>query len=261
VHFASLGTGPAVVFLHPSPFSWRYFQDAAPLVAAAGLRFIGVDTMGYGDSARPDPPFQTIAQFAGQVIALLEGLKLEAPTLLGHQTGSVIANEAAAERPDLLGKLVLSELFNWNRPDRRALHEARHRFYAAEPDGSHLQKIWEHHAPYALKTGGIELAQRMFLDMVKVNDGEPPSDPPGAMGWDGAAPYAMTRYETWDRTPLITTRTLVLNGETSDLRRAQERILQMLPNAVGAMVPGCAYGGPLENVGPWTQTVVDFVKS
>lgn len=260
IHYVTTGAGKPVIFLHPSPFSWNYFADAAPLVANAGLQFIGMDTMGYGDSERPDPPFETIGQFAQAVVALMDGLGLEQAAVAGHQTGSVIAHEVGAGWPERVQALVLSEVFNWNTPARRALHEQRHVVFPPAADGSHLLRIWDRHAAYALEVGGVPLAERFFFNQYRVNRGDQPAAY-GPMGWDGAAPWAMCRYELWDRSALIAAPTLILHGTKSDLRRVQERLTQIVRRSRAALYDSKSIGGPLDNLAGWTGAVVDFVTN
>lgn len=260
VHYVTAGSGRPIVFVHPSPMSWNYYYGVVPLVADAGFQFVGMDTMGYGDSERPDPPFTSIAQYAETVVALLDGLNLEKPYLVGHQTGTAIVNEVAAGWPDLPAAIVLSEVFNWNKPERRAVHEKRHKFFPPRPDGSHLMDVWNRHSEYALKTGGTALAERFFFNQYRVNFGEQPVAAYGTMGWDGSAPWNMCRYEIYDRAPLITAPALLLHGTTSDLRRIQPALQKLIPNAQAASYESQGIGGPLDDLHGSNGVILDFCR-
>lgn len=259
-HYVTAGTGKPVLLVHPSPMSWNYFRDVIPLIAAAGLRAIAIDTMGYGDSERPNPPFTTINQYASAIADVIDGLNLDIPTVVGHQTGAVIVTELGAAWPEKVGALVLSEAFNWNKPERRKIHEQRHIFFPPKEDGSHLLQLWNRHGSYGLRTGGLDLAERLFFNQLRVNQGEQPVAEFGNMGWDGSAPWAMCRYELWDRTPLIIAPTLILYGSTSDLSRAQIPLKESIRRSKTAVYESRGIGGPLDDLHGWTNQIIEFAK-
>ncbi|MDT0165816.1 alpha/beta hydrolase [Actinotalea sp. AC32] len=99
------GTDPAVVLVHGIGVSSRYF---APLERdlSRDTTVLAPDLPGFGRSPlRGDPP--TIAGHAAVVAALVEQTGLEQPVLVGHSMGAQVATELAADRPDLVGGLVL----------------------------------------------------------------------------------------------------------------------------------------------------------
>ncbi len=87
-----MGTGPAVVFCHGFPelaYSWRY---QLPAVAAAGFRGIAPDQRGYGGSSAP--PAVTdygLTELTGDLVGLLDALKIERAIFAGHDWGGFVA--------------------------------------------------------------------------------------------------------------------------------------------------------------------------
>ena len=86
IEYREAGTGPPLVFLHPTPSSsvayqsfFHYFTDQ--------YRCIGMSTMGYGQSDTPPYPYATLHEFAQCVIWLLDGLGIEKTNLYGGLTG------------------------------------------------------------------------------------------------------------------------------------------------------------------------------
>lgn len=76
------------------------FERAIPLLAAAGLRVIAVDTSGYGNSdAPPEPP--SIAEFGACLGNLLDGLQLERAHFLG--TTPVLQSPRVSPCSNLVG--------------------------------------------------------------------------------------------------------------------------------------------------------------
>ncbi|HEY7283046.1 MAG TPA: alpha/beta hydrolase, partial [Actinomycetota bacterium] len=73
IHYASAGDGDPVLFLHQTPRSWDEFRDVIPIVGAGGYRAIAMDTIGYGDSDKPDDP-ASLPLFGSGVIGLMDAL-------------------------------------------------------------------------------------------------------------------------------------------------------------------------------------------
>jgi pimeloyl-ACP methyl ester carboxylesterase len=70
-------------------------------VASAGYRSIAPDMRGYGrSSAPPDATLYTPLQTAGDLVGLLDALKISSAVLVGHDWGATHAWNAALMRPD-----------------------------------------------------------------------------------------------------------------------------------------------------------------
>jgi pimeloyl-ACP methyl ester carboxylesterase len=78
----------------------------APLAARRSLL---IDLIGYGFSDRPEQFGYSLADHAGTVVSLLDGLKLNRCYLVGHSMGGVIAALVASQRPEVVAALVLAE--------------------------------------------------------------------------------------------------------------------------------------------------------
>lgn len=101
LHVTEQGDGPAVLFCHGFPdtaFTWRRQMDA---IAAAGYRAIAPDMRGYGRSSAPaDARVYTPLHTAGDLVGLLDALKIPSAVLVGHDWGATHAWNAALIRPD-----------------------------------------------------------------------------------------------------------------------------------------------------------------
>jgi 3-oxoadipate enol-lactonase len=71
------------------------------------FQIILFDNRGSGQSAKPEGPY-TVPLMAGDTAGLLDALKLDHISILGHSLGGFIAQELAVSRPDLVGKLILA---------------------------------------------------------------------------------------------------------------------------------------------------------
>jgi pimeloyl-ACP methyl ester carboxylesterase len=101
LHVTETGDGPAVLFCHGFPdtsYTWRQQMN---VTAAAGYRAIAPDMRGYGCSSAPaDAGLYTPLQTAGDLVALLDALKIPSAVLVGHDWGATHAWNAAMMRPD-----------------------------------------------------------------------------------------------------------------------------------------------------------------
>jgi pimeloyl-ACP methyl ester carboxylesterase len=101
LHYIEEGEGPAVLFCHGFPdtcLTWRRQMEA---VALAGYRAVAPDMRGYGHSSAPaDASLYTPLQTAGDLLGLLDELKIPSAVLVGHDWGATHAWNAAMLRPD-----------------------------------------------------------------------------------------------------------------------------------------------------------------
>jgi 3-oxoadipate enol-lactonase len=104
VHYRDHGRGDPLVLLHglgSSSADWAF--QAAPL--GDHFRLIAPDLRGSGRSDAPPGPY-SIAQFAEDNWALLDGLGLERSHLMGFSLGGAVAMEMALQRPHAVARLM-----------------------------------------------------------------------------------------------------------------------------------------------------------
>ncbi len=111
LHYVDQGPndGKVVLMLHGEP-SWSYlYRHMIPPVAAAGLRVLAPDLIGFGKSDKPAerPDYS----FSGQLAWLrhwIEALDLKDITLVCQDWGSLLGLRLAAENPERFAAIVLS---------------------------------------------------------------------------------------------------------------------------------------------------------
>ncbi len=91
--------------LHGAGGGHLSFSPQLEAFASAGYRAVAWDMPGYGYSA-PVEPF-TFMGLARRCIDLIEALKCDDVSLLGHSMGGMVAQEVALRRPDLVKRLIL----------------------------------------------------------------------------------------------------------------------------------------------------------
>ncbi|MGZ3499178.1 MAG: alpha/beta fold hydrolase [Vulcanimicrobiaceae bacterium] len=106
----SEGAGDAIILLHGFPLTREIWASQVPALAAR-MRVISPDLRGMGSSSVSDGPY-LMESLAGDVAAVLDQLKIDRATLVGHSLGGYVAMAFCrmySERVDRLA-LVCSRL-------------------------------------------------------------------------------------------------------------------------------------------------------
>ncbi|MEU1392398.1 MULTISPECIES: alpha/beta hydrolase [unclassified Nonomuraea] len=241
IHHASCGTGEPVLLLHQTPRSWDEYREVLPLLGRT-RRAIAMDTLGFGNSARP--PEHSIETYAAGVLALMDALGLPRAAVAGHHTGGVIAVETAARAPDRVTALVLSSTPMVDPEGRR--RRAGHPSIDAvreQADGSHLGELWSRRAPYypwALLTRFVRDALTVLPEVER--------------GHEAVAAYRME-----ERVGLVRCPVLVVGATDDPFAFPElERLAAALPHSAQAVVKGGVI--PLEHqAAEFAAFVADFL--
>ncbi|MFB7448226.1 alpha/beta fold hydrolase [Streptomyces sp. NPDC056194] len=104
------GEGPAVVFVHGlGAASTVYHAHIAARPELAGRRVLFVDLPGHGISDRPDDFAYRLEDHADALAAALDAAGVRGGVIAGHSMGGAVAIVLAHRRPDLVGRLVVTE--------------------------------------------------------------------------------------------------------------------------------------------------------
>ncbi len=131
--FRDAGAGVPVVFLHPTPLDGNFWRPVVEQLE--GVRAIVPDLRGHGASelgtglpagafARvPDAPVLTMEQLAGDVLALLDHLKIETAVFAGCSIGGYVLLELWRRAPERIRGLAF--VCSKPQPDAEANLEKR----------------------------------------------------------------------------------------------------------------------------------------
>ncbi|RKN12804.1 alpha/beta fold hydrolase [Streptomyces radicis] len=247
LHVVESGAGRPVLFLHQTPRSWDEYRDVLPLVAPHA-RALAMDTVGFGESARPTAAF-SVEMFADGVEDVLDALSLRRVVLVGHHTGGVIAVEVAARRPDLVHGLVLSgtPYVSAERRARVALAPPID-LVEVEDDGSHLAELWARRRDFYPRERP-DLLNRLVADALRVIDRVEEGH------------EAVNRYRMEERVSAVEAATLILCGELDgyslpDVPRLERR----LAHARSLIIPGTGVAAVDHRPQDFARAVLDFVR-
>jgi pimeloyl-ACP methyl ester carboxylesterase len=245
IHVAQSGAGRPVLLLHQTPRSWDEYRDVLPILGER-FRAIAMDTIGYGDSSKPNGP-DTIVEWAKVAVSLLDALGVDRASVVGHHTGAVIATEIAASFPDRVDKLVLSA--------PAFVDDEHRRLYGDKPpvdeverklDGSHLVELWAMRAPFYPKS--IDLLERFAIDALKAGDRA------------GGGHTVVARYDTEPKLPLISAPTLIIKPTEDPFAGPEaEKIAPHLPGARLVDLPGGMIPAPDQLPEEFAKLVLAFL--
>jgi pimeloyl-ACP methyl ester carboxylesterase len=93
-----------VLLLHGGFGNSSYFGNLIPVLLDHGYRVIAMDSRGHGRSTRSDAPY-SYHLMAGDVIGLLDALKIARVRVVGWSDGGIIGLDLALNHPDRLAGL------------------------------------------------------------------------------------------------------------------------------------------------------------
>jgi pimeloyl-ACP methyl ester carboxylesterase len=107
LHAVTGGEGPPLLLVHGWPQTWYAWRMLMPALAGS-FSVVAVDQRGIGLSGKPRDGYDS-ATLANDMIALMDALGHPRFAVYGTDTGMVIAYALAADHPDRVDRLVVSE--------------------------------------------------------------------------------------------------------------------------------------------------------
>jgi pimeloyl-ACP methyl ester carboxylesterase len=247
LHYQQHGRGEVLLLLHglgSSSYDWefqvpafsKHFQVLAPCLR------------GFGDSDKPPGPY-SIAQYASDVLGLLDHLGVERCHVLGFSMGGAIAFQMAVDRPERVNSLIVVnsqpsfELDHWRKHlmvitrmgmasvfgmDRMARYVAKRLFPLPEQKALRDRMVERH----------VKNQKASYL----------------------AALQALAGWSVKDRIQQLYAPTLVIAGE-HDYSPLEEkrRYVQLIPNARLEVIKGSRHGTLFERPDEVNRSVLDFL--
>lgn len=117
LHYLERGEGPPVVLIHGNGVTAEDFELSGLLGRLArDHRVIAFDRPGFGYSERPRDRVWTAQAQAKLLLDALTALDADVAVLVAHSWGTLVAMEAALQRPDRVRALVLMSGYYWPTP-------------------------------------------------------------------------------------------------------------------------------------------------
>ncbi|KAK7392041.1 hypothetical protein VNO78_20467 [Psophocarpus tetragonolobus] len=107
MHVAEKGEGPVVLFLHGFPEVWYSWRHQILGLSCLGYRAVAPDLRGYGETEAPSPlTSYTCFHLVGDIIALIDSLRVHQVFLVAHDWGAIIGWYLCLFRPDRIKAYV-----------------------------------------------------------------------------------------------------------------------------------------------------------
>jgi pimeloyl-ACP methyl ester carboxylesterase len=228
------GNGVPLLLLHGFPFDRSMW--AAQLSGLPGRRLLAPDLRGFGES-EPVVGAVRIADYADDLMALLDALAIEAVTLCGFSMGGYIALDIARRYRERLRALILMDTrAEADTPEGKAGREAMIRAAAGQGAGAvaaaMLPRLFADQAPAGLRQQFAALMERAPV--------------PGIVAALGAM---RDRPDSLDLLPTLAgLPTLVVVGAQDQITppEAARRIAGGVPGARLEVIPGAGHLAPAE---------------
>ncbi|MCC2976539.1 alpha/beta hydrolase [Sphingomonas sp. PL-96] len=217
------GRDPAILFLHQTASSSASY---VPLLRALRLpnRLVAIDTPGFGGSFDPegDP---SLADYAGWVVSVADGLGCDTFHIFGHHTGASLALHLGADLPRRVRSVILAGAEFMTVDEREALEAGLGTPLYPQADGSHLLANWSYAAQFNPGCD-VELLHQEVLSM--------------ARAWRGRAQAyrAVARGDSVARARALACPALILTSPGDYFHAMVDRARAALPDAALAVTGG-----------------------
>jgi pimeloyl-ACP methyl ester carboxylesterase len=119
----------AVLWCHGGPGNRHEPLCVADSAAQAGIRFIGIDRPGYGEST--PQPGRTIGGWVPDAIAVLDHLAIDRFLVIGMSTGGAYALALASQSPRVIGAVAAGAISDMRWAEGKAVNVGCHAFWNA----------------------------------------------------------------------------------------------------------------------------------
>ena len=244
------GAGRPLLLLHGGPgLDGSVFFPQIAALAGDGVRILAVDHRANGRSDDGNPSLWTVPQMAADVEAVISGLGLERPIVMGHSFGSFVAQHHMAEYGTAAGYVLMGTV-----DSAEELTRIGERLAAFEPEHLREQVTRSWAAEETVQTA--EEAEQLWRDQVPFHSAEPEGEAVRQMQQSSGEivfrPEVLRHFASGGEYGLVDNRerlrqrrlpVLVLSGELDRTTPAvsAHRLAELLADADEVVVPGAAH--------------------
>jgi 3-oxoadipate enol-lactonase len=253
MHYEISGEGVPVLLLHSLACDHTMFEHQARALARQ-YRVINVDLPGHGQSrGRAQTPW-TLAAITDDLVALLDELGIEAAHWVGLSMGAMLALRAALRHPQRVRRLVLMNgSAEAEEPEKHKLYMSLARTIREGNLSRVLDPLLRIYFVPQTRESQPDLIQRWVAKLSAMN----------AEGLFEAATAVFNRDDLSVELARIHAPTLVITGEFDQARTPAEsrHMVQGIPGARLAVVPGAAHLSALEQPEKCTELILEFLAA
>ena len=267
--------GGTVLLLHGKNFSGAYWEPTIRVLTAAGYRVVVPDQIGFGKSSKP-PHFQySFHALADATRTLLDHLKVEEVTVVGHSMGGMLATRFSLLYPERVRGLALLNPIGLEDWQEKVPYQSVDHWYAAE-----LKKTPAGIRAYMQASYFDGVWKPAYDPLVEILAGWTLGPDHARIAWSSALTYDMifTQPVVHDF-PRLTVPTLLVVGERDrtalgkglvapevaatmgDYRALGEAVASAIPDCELVLLPGIGHIPQLEAPEQTHAALLGFVAS
>ena len=224
------GAGDPVVLVHPLMTSLGYWEPFRKEFATSREAIL-YDCRGHGRSTRPQSGY-TVDDHIADLAALIEGLELDRPALVGYSMGAYICLGVTVRHPELVSRVILAAAKPKGERASADGHVRRDRVRTGADAIDQVEgKVFAAERPDRIHVGFIRWLARS-LDRSEV-----------ALAIEGSGGFDFERD-----LPAIEHPMLILHGTHDELNPIEgaRRMATAIPNCRMVSMPGCGHECPME---------------
>ena len=242
------GAGWPVILLHAFPLDaniWRPQLEAVP----DGWRFIAPDLRGFGRSPLRDPGPLTMDDYAADVFALMDRLKLDDAVIGGLSMGGYVAFAMFRQAPRRFTGLVLAD--TRSQADTPAARQMR----------LQLRELLRTGGPRALAEQSLPKLFSAAAGPEVIGRTRAMIESAPAAAIDAAMVAMIERPDSTPGLPGINCGTLVVVGERDEITPVAdaEAMQRAIPRSALCVIPGAGHLSSLEQPESFSRALSDFL--
>jgi len=271
MHYVEQGRGFPVIFLHGFPELWYSWRYQIPALAEAGFHAIAPDLRGYGETDKPTKlEAYDIHHLVGDMVGLLDALRLQKAVIVGHDWGGVIVWQMVLMHPERVERVIsLNTPFQGrgkNRPTDayRRLADGRFNYilHFQEPGRAEADITPNIEGWLERTMSGIARNQNFITDeVIKVY-----ADAFRKGGFTGPLNYYRNIDRNWETTAHLagkqaTMPALMISAENDPILIPQmtEGMERYVPNLTRRLIKDCGHWTQMERPEETNRLIIDFL--
>lgn len=113
IFYDNVGEGPPLLVINGLGGSRKALLASLPDALVAHLHIIAIDNRDAGESD-PEPNYYTIADMAGDAVAVLDALEIDRAHVMGFSMGATVVLQLALDHPHRVDRLILVSAHAYN---------------------------------------------------------------------------------------------------------------------------------------------------
>lgn len=254
IAYVSLGSGAPVVLIHGHPFDHTMWEPQIEALATS-YQVIAPDLRGYGESKLPAKGPSSFADYALDVLQLMDALKIESFHIAGLSLGGQIIMEVYRQAPDRVRSLIFADTFaGLDTPEAKAARDEA----ATKMETEGMNAYADESIHKMIRAAHVTTQPLVASHILKMMKGTNPLAAATAMRARGERADYLA-----DVLPLIDIPTLIIVGRQDEFTPVEkaEEIHQNVQSSKLVIIEDAGHMPNLEQPAEFNKTMLDFLAN